>query len=74
MLKGLTLRGYLGVIFQDDDFVDLHPDNGQYGLSPWRLALITIMQFREHLADRRSGCFKTFSLKDMLKFGELHTT
>jgi transposase len=51
----LTLRGHLGVIFQDDDFVDLYPDNGQPGLSPWRLALITIMQFRENLADRQAA-------------------
>src|SRR5687768_16431150 len=51
----LTLRDHLGVIFQDDDFVDLYPDNGQPGLSPWRLALITIMQFRENLADRQAA-------------------
>ena len=51
----LTLRDQLGVIFQDDDFVDLYPDNGQPGLSPWRLALITIMQFRENLADRQAA-------------------
>src|SRR5688572_12183087 len=51
----LTLRDHLGVSFQDDDFVDLDPDNGQPGLSPWRLALITIMQFREHLADRQAA-------------------
>jgi transposase len=51
----LTLRDHLGVIFQDDDFVDLYPDNGQPGLSPWRLALITIIQFREHLADRQAA-------------------
>src|SRR5918992_1105098 len=51
----LTLRDQLGVIFPDDDFVDLSPDNGQPGLSPWRLALITIMQFRENLADRQTA-------------------
>jgi len=51
----LTLRGHLGVIFQDDDFVDLDPNNGQPDLSPWRLALITIMQFRENLADRQAA-------------------
>src|SRR5688572_21078476 len=51
----LTLRDHLGVIFQDDDFVDLYPDNGQPGLSPWRLALITILQFRENLSDRQAA-------------------
>ena len=51
----LTLRDQLGVIFEDDDFVDLYPNNGHPGLSPWRLALITIMQFRENLADRQAA-------------------
>ena len=36
----LTLRDQLGVIFQDDDFVDLYPDKGQPSLSPWRLAWV----------------------------------
>src|SRR5687767_9741080 len=39
----LTLRDELGAIFHDDDFTDLYPVKGQPGLSPWRLALITIM-------------------------------
>jgi transposase len=51
----LTLRDQLGVIFQDDDFVDLYPNDGHPGLSPWRLALITIIQFRENLADRQAA-------------------
>lgn len=51
----LTLRDQLGVIFQDDDFVDLYPDQGQPGLSPWRLAWVTIMQFRETLSDRQAA-------------------
>ena len=45
----LTLRDQLGVIFHDDDFVDLYPAMGQPGLSPWRLAWVTILQFREAL-------------------------
>jgi transposase len=51
----LTLRDQLGVIFQDDDCVDLYPNDGHPGLSPWRLALITIIQFRENLADRQAA-------------------
>jgi len=46
----LTLRDALGTIFQDDDFAPLFPPCGQPGLPPWRLALVTILQFREHLA------------------------
>ena len=38
----LTLRDPLRLIFRDDDFVDLYPDQGQPVLSPWRLAWITI--------------------------------
>src|SRR5918992_4315022 len=48
----LTLRDEMGIIFQDEDFRDLYADEGQPGLSPWRLALVTLMQFRETLADR----------------------
>src|ERR671926_19037 len=50
----LTLRDALGTIFTDEDFAPLFPSCGQPGLSPWRLALVTIMQFRENLADRQA--------------------
>jgi transposase len=51
----LLLRDTLGTIFQDDDFATCFPLEGQPGLPPWRLALITIMQFRENLADRQAA-------------------
>src|SRR5215472_922537 len=51
----LLLRDTLATIFQDDDFAALFPLVGQPGLPPWRLALVTIMQFREHLADRQAA-------------------
>ena len=51
----LTLRDHLGTIFQDDDFATLFPAWGYPGLPPWRLALVTLMQFREHLADRQAA-------------------
>src|SRR5256885_16017747 len=51
----LTLRDALGTIFQDEDFAALFPAWGQPGLPPWRLALVTIMPFREHLADRQAA-------------------
>jgi transposase len=47
----LTFRDELGPIFQDEDFTALFPTCGQPGLPPWRLALVTLMQFRENLAD-----------------------
>jgi transposase len=51
----LIPRDTLGPIFQDDDFADLFPLGGQPGLPPWRLALVTILQFRENLADRQAA-------------------
>jgi transposase len=51
----LTRRDTLGPIFQDDDFAALFPLGGQPGLPPWRLALVTILPFRENLADRHAA-------------------
>src|SRR5437763_7353285 len=51
----LPFRDVLGTIFQDEDFATLFPAWGHPGLPPWRLALVTIMQFREHLADRQAA-------------------
>lgn len=51
----LTLHEELGVIFSDEDFADLFPSRGQHAYPPWRLALITILQFRENLADRQAA-------------------
>ncbi len=51
----LTFRDALGTVFQDEDFAAVFPMNGQPGLPPWRLALVTMMQFRENLADRQAA-------------------
>jgi transposase len=51
----LTLRDELGLIFRDEDFVDLFSVEGQPALPPWRLALVTILQFRENLSDRQAA-------------------
>jgi transposase len=51
----LTLRDELGTIFRDDDFATLYAHEGQPGLAPWRLALVTVLQFRETLADRQAA-------------------
>ena len=51
----LSLRDELGAIFADADFADLFPRLGQPGLPPWRLALVTLLQFRENLPDRRAA-------------------
>src|SRR4029453_12752673 len=51
----LTFREALGTIFQDEDFASLYAPTGQPGFTPWRLALVTIMQLRENLADRQAA-------------------
>jgi transposase len=59
MIRGYTtqpsLRDALGTIVADEDFAPLFPSCGQPGLPPWRLALVTRMQFRETLADRQAA-------------------
>src|SRR5919202_7018930 len=51
----LTFRDVLGTIFQDEDFATLFPAWGHPGLPPWWLALVTILQLRENLADRQAA-------------------
>lgn len=51
----LTLRDELGTIFADEDFLDLYPEDGQPALEPWRLAVVTVLQFRENLPDRQAA-------------------
>ena len=51
----LTLRDQLGTMFQDEDFATLFPAWGYPGLSPWRLALVMSMQFRDNLSDRQAA-------------------
>ena len=41
----LTFRDALGTIFQDEDCAALFPAWGPPGLPPWRLALVTSLQF-----------------------------
>jgi transposase len=50
----LCMRIYdeLGTIFQDQDFADLYAQCGQPGQPPFRLALVTVLQFIEGLSDR----------------------
>jgi transposase len=45
----------LPTLFQDEMFATLFPKDGQPALAPWRLALVTIMQFAEGLSDRQAA-------------------
>jgi len=51
----MQMRDELGSIFADDVFASLYPNNGQPAVRPWRLALVTIMQFGENLSDRQAA-------------------
>lgn len=48
----LRLADELGSLFTDERFVALFPTHGQPAFAPWRLVLVTILQFAEGLADR----------------------
>ncbi len=51
----VLLRDRLGAVFADADFADLYPKRGQPAYAPWRLALVTLMQFREGLSDPQAA-------------------
>jgi transposase len=51
----LTLRDELGTIFSDQLFAHLYPTRGQPAEAPWRLALVTALQFVEQLSDRQAA-------------------
>jgi transposase len=48
------LHEELSGVFTDRLFADLFPHRGQPAVPPWRLALITILQFLEGLSDRQA--------------------
>lgn len=51
----LKMRDELGTVYTDDQFADLYPQVGQPAASPWRLALITVVQFAEEMTDREAA-------------------
>ncbi len=51
----MRLRDELGTIYQDQTFASLFPHNGRSVEAPWRLALITVLQFMEELPDRQAA-------------------
>src|SRR5690242_12123481 len=51
----MQIRQQLGTIYQDQTFAPLFSKRGQPAEAPWRLALITVLQFVENLADRQAA-------------------
>jgi transposase len=51
----MQMRKALGSIYTNEDFADLFPKDGQPAEAPWRLALVTVMQFVENLSDQQAA-------------------
>jgi transposase len=51
----LRMRDELDAIFDDAHFRSLFPARGRPAETPWRLMLVTIFPFAEHLSDRQAA-------------------
>ena len=51
----MQMRDVLGTIYADEDFSELFEVRGRPSIAPWRLALVTVMQFSEGLSDRQAA-------------------
>src|SRR5215204_4064383 len=51
----MQIRDVLGTIYDDEDFSELFEVRGRPAITPWRLALVTLMQFSEGLSDRQAA-------------------
>src|SRR3989440_7596889 len=51
----MRLRDTLGELYQDEQFASLYPVEGQPAYAPWRLAVVTILQYAEGLTDRQAA-------------------
>jgi transposase len=53
--SAMWIRDRLAGLFTDDAFVRWFPANGQRGLSPAVLALVSVLQYAENLTDRQAA-------------------
>jgi transposase len=51
----LQMRDVLGAIYTDEQFADLFANRWRPVVAPWQLALVTVIQFAEGLADRQAA-------------------
>jgi len=51
----LAMRDEFGAFFHDEPFAALFSRRGQSAEAPWRLALVTILQYAEGLSDRQAA-------------------
>jgi len=51
----MRMRDEIGTLFTDEAFAPLFPARGRPVVSPWRLALVCVMQYVEGLSDRQAA-------------------
>ena len=51
----MRMRDTLGSIYVDGMSVALFPCRGQPAYAPWRLALVSVLQFAEQLSDQQAA-------------------
>ncbi len=51
----MRMRDELGALYTDADFTTLFPGHGRPAETPWRLALVTVMQYVEGLSDQQTA-------------------
>ncbi|GCE09542.1 hypothetical protein KDAU_68710 [Dictyobacter aurantiacus] len=51
----MVLRDELASIYTDETFAHLFPKRGRNAETPWRLAVVTVLQTIEHLTDRQAA-------------------
>lgn len=51
----IKMRDEIGTLFCDKDFSNLFSTRGQPAFSPWRLALVSVMQYIEEMTDRQAA-------------------
>jgi transposase len=51
----MNLRDNLGAVYEDPQFAHLFPKRGRAATAPWRLALVTVLQAAENLADGQAA-------------------
>jgi transposase len=51
----MRVRDELGTIYRDEAFASLFPARGRPAEAPWRLALVSVLQFAEGLPDRKAA-------------------
>jgi transposase len=53
--KYMWLRDELGAIYKDEQFMALYPKSGQLAEQPWRLAMMSVIQYMENYTDRQAA-------------------